>query len=102
MAYFQSWNQRNRLCNRVSPKQLDTTGYTHLFFSFAFIDPNTFSVVPAHEDDVAMMKEFTDLSKDRDLKTWIAVGGFDFSNPNASTHKTWFVSAVHSYPLAGD
>jgi chitinase len=80
----------------VSPKQLNTTGYTHLFFSFAFIDSNSFDVVPAHPDDVAMMREFTDLSKGRDLKTWIAVGGFDFSNPEAATHKTWFAPAPTS------
>jgi chitinase len=78
----------------VSPNQLDTKGYTHLFFSFGFIDPNTFSLVPAHPDDVALMKDFTNLSKDRDVKTWIAVGGFDFSNPKAATHKTWFVSTI--------
>jgi chitinase len=96
IGYYQSWNVRNRECNRVSPKQLDTTDYTHLFFAFGFIDPNTFSVVPAHPDDVAMMKEFTDLSKDRDVKTWIAVGGFDFSNPEAATHKTW--SALSNIP----
>lgn len=35
------------------------------------------------------MREFTDLSKDGKLQTWIAIGGFDFSNENTSTHTTW-------------
>jgi chitinase len=73
----------------VAPKDLDTKGYTHLFFSFGFIDPNTFSLVPAHPDDVTLMKDFTDLSKNGGVKTWIAVGGFDFSDPKTATHKTW-------------
>ncbi|KAI8296870.1 Chitotriosidase-1 [Colletotrichum sp. SAR 10_98] len=89
IGYYQSWNARTRLCNRVTPKQLDTKGYTHLFFSFAFIDPVAFTIATAHPDDVPLMKEFTDLSKDGKLQTWIAVGGFDMSNPEAATHKTW-------------
>uniref|UniRef100_L2GC33 chitinase n=1 Tax=Colletotrichum fructicola (strain Nara gc5) TaxID=1213859 RepID=L2GC33_COLFN len=89
IGYYQSWNARTRLCNRVTPKQLDTKGYTHLFFSFAFIDPAAFTIATAHPDDVPLMKEFTDLSKDGNLQTWIAIGGFDMSNPEAATHKTW-------------
>lgn len=39
-----------------------------------------------------MMKEFVELSKDGKLQTWIAIGGFDFSNPEAATHTTWSVT----------
>jgi chitinase len=35
------------------------------------------------------MRKFTDLSKDSNLKTWIAIRGFDMSNPEAATHTTW-------------
>ncbi|RDL41225.1 putative glycoside hydrolase family 18 protein [Venustampulla echinocandica] len=45
-------------------------------------------IVPAHSDDDAMMREFVGLSKDGKLQTWIAIGGFDFSNPEAATHTT--------------
>ncbi|KAG7102489.1 Chitotriosidase-1 like protein [Verticillium longisporum] len=89
VGYYQSWNVRDRRCNKVSPSQLDTTGYTHLFYSFAFIDPKTFRITPAHSDDDSMMREFTKLSKDGKLQTWIATGGFDFSNPEVATHTTW-------------
>ncbi|KAI6777446.1 hypothetical protein HG530_001391 [Fusarium avenaceum] len=87
IGYYQSWNTRTRLCNKVSPKQLDTTKYTHIFFSFAFIDPVSFKIAPAHPDDIQLMKEFTSLASSK-LKTWIAIGGFDFSNPEVATHKT--------------
>jgi chitinase len=89
VGYYQSWNVRERKCNKVSPKDLNTANYTHLFYSFASIDPTTFKVVPAHSDDPAMMQEFTALSKPGKLQTWIAIGGFDFSDKGTPTHTTW-------------
>jgi chitinase len=83
VGYFQCWNVRQRRCHKVSPEQI------RWFFSFATIDPDTFQVAPAHPDDIPMMREFIDLSKGGKLQTWIAVGGFDFSNPNTTTHTTW-------------
>jgi chitinase len=77
------------VCNKVEPKQLNTTGYTHLYYAFASIDPKTFAVTPLHPDDEQMMKDFTAMTKDRGLQAWIAIGGFDFSNANTSTHTTW-------------
>lgn len=88
IGYYQSWNMRNRKCNKVSPTQLNTTGYTHIFYSFASIDPTAYTIRAAHPDDEAMMKEFTGL-KSGTLKTWIAIGGFDFSDPGQDTHTTW-------------
>jgi chitinase len=35
-----------------------------------------------------MMREFTGLAKDG-LQTWIAIGGFDFSDEGTPTHTTW-------------
>ncbi|KAK4675336.1 hypothetical protein QC764_0076990 [Podospora pseudoanserina] len=108
IGYYQSWNVRNRLCNKVSPRQLNTTGYTHLFYSFASIDPVTYKIAHAHPDDPAMMREFTSLAKPG-LKTWIAIGGFDFSDKGTPTHFTWsrmvadygrraaFISSVKDY-----
>jgi chitinase len=88
VGYFQSWNVRNRACNKVAPRDLNTTGYTHLFYSFATIDPATYRIAPAHSDDPAMMREFTGQAKDG-LQTWIAIGGFDFSDEGTPTHTTW-------------
>lgn len=80
---------RERKCDTLSPSQLDTKGFTHLFYSFAFIDPVSFKVVPGDADDEKLMQEFASLSKDRKLQTWIAIGGFDFSNPEFATYTTW-------------
>ena len=88
MGYYQSWNVRNGACNKVSPKQLNTTDYTHLFYAFASVDPVSFRIAPAHPGDPAMMREFTALSKAGKLQTWIAIGDFDFSDPDQLTHTT--------------
>jgi chitinase len=109
VRYYQSWNVRERKCNKVSPKDLNTVNYTRLFYSFASIDPVMFKVVPTHSDDLAMMREFTALSKPGKLQTWIAIGGFDFSDKGTPTHTTWgdmclnkerrgaFISSVKTY-----
>jgi GH18 family chitinase len=74
IGYYQGWNTRERKCDKVSPKQINTRGLTHLFFSFAFFNPTTFEMTPMHEGDLSLYKEFTDL-KTNNLQTWIAVGG---------------------------
>jgi chitinase len=61
--------------------------YTHLYFSFASIDPSTFKIKPWEEADIALIKEFTKL-KTAKLQTWIAVGGYTFNDPGP-THTTW-------------
>ncbi|KAM7214793.1 Glycoside hydrolase superfamily [Rhypophila decipiens] len=88
IGYYQGSNTRNRLCNHIAPKDIISTGYTHLYYAFASIDPTTFAVVPAEAADVPLYTEFTAL-KSRGLQTWIAVGGFDFSDANQATHGTW-------------
>ncbi|KAM7188802.1 class III chitinase [Naviculisporaceae sp. PSN 640] len=88
IGYYQGSNTRDRLCNHIAPKDIISTGYTHLYYSFASINPTTFAVTPADPNDVALYKEFTAL-KSRGLQTWIAVGGYDFSDANKPTHGTW-------------
>ncbi|KAI9712955.1 MAG: hypothetical protein M1812_006702 [Candelaria pacifica] len=80
-------NVRNRACNRITPSQIKTTGLTHLNFAFATIDPVSFAVVPADPGDVALYTQFTALQSSS-LKTWISIGGFDFSDVGP-THTTW-------------
>lgn len=76
-----------RSCERISPAQINTTGLTHLLFSFASIDPKTFAIVPTNPFDIILYPQFTAL-KSHKLETWIAIGGFDFSDPGP-THTTW-------------
>ncbi|PNP76172.1 hypothetical protein FNYG_10461 [Fusarium nygamai] len=63
IGYYQFANVRERHWNRITPKQIRTEGFTHLYGAFATIDPDTFAVKPWHEDDVKLYKEFTGLKK---------------------------------------
>ncbi|KAF2651445.1 glycoside hydrolase family 18 protein [Lophiostoma macrostomum CBS 122681] len=87
IAYYQAWNVRTRPCNRLWPDQINTTGLTHLNLAFAYINPDTFMIEPMDPSDVAIYRNFTDL-KHRGLQTWIAVGGWEFTNPGR-TLNTW-------------
>jgi chitinase len=78
-----------------------------LYFAFASINPSTYQITPSNPADTTLMTEFTAL-KSSTLETWIAIGGFDFSDVG-STHTTWsdlcadptkratFISSVQSY-----
>ncbi|KAH8797670.1 bacteriodes thetaiotaomicron symbiotic chitinase [Xylogone sp. PMI_703] len=88
IAYYQASNVRDRLCNRIDPAHINTTGLTHLYFAFASIDPQTFAVVPTDPEDEPIYSQFTSL-KTSSLETWIGIGGFDFSDPGTATHTTW-------------
>ncbi|KAL2059977.1 hypothetical protein VTL71DRAFT_9799 [Oculimacula yallundae] len=95
IGYYQGSNGRDRLCNKIVPSDIATgpstmfpKGYTHLYYSFASINPSTFVVVPADQGDVALYTQFTALRR-RGIQTWIAVGGFDFSDPGKPTYGTW-------------
>ncbi|KAJ0382111.1 hypothetical protein COL922a_013212 [Colletotrichum nupharicola] len=88
IGYYQASNVRDRVCNRIASSQIKTAGYSHLYFAFASIDPASFAVIPAQAADEPLMREFTALKKSG-LQTWIAVGGYDFSDKERSTHTTW-------------
>ncbi|KAH6962784.1 hypothetical protein DER45DRAFT_590696 [Fusarium avenaceum] len=89
IGYYQASNVRDRACNRVYPKDIKTDAYTHLYWAFASIDPASFNVKLWNSEDEDNAKEFTKLKgKGRNLQTWVAVGGYDFSN-DGDTHTTW-------------
>jgi chitinase len=80
-------NVRYRSCERIDPSHIHTDGLTHLNFAFASIDPISFNITPVDPGDFALYSQFTAL-KSADMQTWVAIGGFDFSDPGP-THTTW-------------
>jgi hypothetical protein len=79
VGYYQGWNTRERKCDKVSPRQINTRGLTHLFYSFAFFNPTTFEVEPMNSGDIPLYGEFTSLKRNG-LQTWIAIGGVSASS----------------------
>lgn len=88
IGYYQASNTRDRLCNRISPSQIDLGNLTHLYFAFAKFDPTSFAIVPGDAADEQIYLPFTALQS-KGVKTWIAIGGFDFSDPGTATHTAW-------------
>ncbi len=80
-------NVRYRSCERIDHSHIETDGLTHLNFAFASIDPTSFKITPVDPGDFALYSQFTAL-KTTVMQTWIAIGGFDFSDPGP-THTTW-------------
>lgn len=80
-------NVRYRSCERIDPSHIHTDGLTHLNFAFASIDPTGFNITPVDPGDFALYSQFTAL-KSAVMQTWIAIGGFDFSDPGP-TYTTW-------------
>ncbi|KAK7962894.1 glycoside hydrolase superfamily [Apiospora aurea] len=87
IGYYQGWNVRERGCDRVRPSEINTNGLTHLFYSFVFFDPSSFAIIPMNSADVGQYREFTSLASNS-LQTWVAIGGWSFSDPGA-TRTAW-------------
>lgn len=73
IGYYQGSNTRDRLCNLIYPQDIVTTGYTHLYYAFASIDPTSFAVVNADPGDIALYTQFTALQS-KGLKTYVVPG----------------------------
>jgi len=81
IGYYEGWNWQ-RPCGTMTPDQIPLGIYTHIFFSFALINPNTFRLT--HMDDVtgSLYKQVSALKRrDPDLQVWIAIGGWAFNDP---------------------
>jgi chitinase len=81
IGYYEGWNQQ-RSCGRMKPSEIPLGYYTHIFYSFALIDPKTFHIAPmdaetaSHYDEVSALK-----AKQPGLQVWIAVGGWAMNDP---------------------
>jgi chitinase len=73
IGYYEGWNGQ-RPCGRMPPAEIPLGYYTHIFYSFALINPQTFHIAPmdtetaSHYDDVAALK-----AKQSGLQVWIGM-----------------------------
>jgi chitinase len=85
IGYYQSWNYRTRPCDKIMPAQINTKGLTHLYYAFIYFDPDTFQVKLMDDKDEPLLSQFTALKKDG-LETWVAIGGWEFNDPDVAPH----------------
>ena len=64
--------------------------YSHLNFAFAFVDLESFSVVPMSDSDIPLHTRFTGLKAgDSGLQTWISLGDWSMNDPDQPTAGTF-------------
>ncbi|KAH8820662.1 chitinase [Xylogone sp. PMI_703] len=89
IGYYEGWSV-TRACDVMEPESILASGYTHLNFAFASIDPNTFEVVPASTTDVALYSRLTGLKRlYPSLQVWISIGGWSMNDPDQPTATTF-------------
>ena len=76
--------------------KIPVDGLTHLFFSFGYISPNDFKIIPMDNQQESLFSDLTDLKKkNHALKTVVALGGWTFTD-NGTEFQSVFSSMVSS------
>ncbi|EPE06529.1 chitinase class V [Ophiostoma piceae UAMH 11346] len=96
IGYYEGWSS-TRACDGMAPENVPLGVYTHLNFAFAGIDPDTYHIVPAQDEDIELYSRLTDLKKsDSALKVFIAIGGWSMNDDDQPTHATFSDLAASS------
>ncbi|RYN32093.1 hypothetical protein AA0112_g6268 [Alternaria arborescens] len=85
IGYYEAW-AHDRKCQGMDFKDIPTGALTHLYFSFGYISPGTFDLVPMDDLSPDLFSQFTDVKKSNPgLKTVIALGGWTFNDNGTAT-----------------
>ncbi|KAK7955358.1 glycosyl hydrolases family 18-domain-containing protein [Apiospora saccharicola] len=84
IGYYEAW-VHDRKCNGMSIDQIPVGALTHLMFSFAYITPGEFQIVPMDDLDPKLFSQMSALKKqNKGLKVMVALGGWTFNDPGAT------------------
>ncbi|KAJ5538082.1 hypothetical protein N7494_007561 [Penicillium frequentans] len=78
IGYYEGWNL-DHSCNTMTPEEIPVGGYTHLIFSFLYIDPDTYELAPMETNQTGLYSRFAAL-KDYGPEVWISIGGWDMND----------------------
>jgi hypothetical protein len=91
IGYYEVWNH-NKMCINMGIDDIPVESITHLYYSFGYIMPETFEIVPMDDGgDSEAVSEFTFSAiaglkkKNPDLKVILALGGWTFND----NHTIW-------------
>jgi chitinase len=80
----------SRGCGGMIPLSFPQGVYTHVYFAFGSINPDTFEVIPAVSGDELLYPQLAALQvRDLGQQLWISIGGWDFSDSDAPTATTF-------------
>ncbi|SPJ79175.1 related to chitinase [Fusarium torulosum] len=90
IGYYEAWNYKKK-CIGMSMEDIPVDGLTHIYYSFGYIQPKTFKIVPMQDEKDGSLTtetfaEFTALKrKNPSLRAVIALGGWTFND----NHTIW-------------
>ncbi|KAL4973055.1 carbohydrate-binding module family 18 [Aspergillus desertorum] len=79
-----------RGCDGMAPYSVPQGVYSHIYFAFGSIDPDSFEVIPAQQSDETLYQQLAALQyRDAGQELWISIGGWDFSDSEQPTATTF-------------
>ncbi|KAG8353315.1 hypothetical protein FVEN_g8694 [Fusarium venenatum] len=100
IGYYEAWNYKKK-CIGMSMEDIPVDSLTHIYYSFAYITPDTYDIVPMDDakDGKLSTDTFTEFAglkrKNPSLKAIIALGGWTF-NDNHTIYQPVFSDLVSS------
>ncbi|KAK1850239.1 putative class V chitinase [Colletotrichum chrysophilum] len=83
IGYYEGWNSQ-RSCGTMTPEEIPKGYYTHLFYSFSLINPETFRLEPMDDTTGSLYGSVSALKKTQpELQVWLAIGGWAMNDPGA-------------------
>jgi chitinase len=80
----------SRSCDGMIPQSFPQGVYSHVYFAFGSIDPDTFEVIPASSGDEALYPQLQALqTRDLGQELWLSIGGWDFTDSDSPTATTF-------------
>jgi len=76
IGYWEGWNSQ-RPCGHMTAAEIPEGYYTHLFFSFSLVNPDSFRLEPMDSITGKLYGELSALkARQPELQVWLAVGGW--------------------------
>lgn len=80
----------SRSCDGMAPYAVPQGVYSHIYFAFGSIDPDSFEVIPTETSDERLYPQLAALQmRDPDQELWLSIGGWDFSDSDQPTATTF-------------
>ncbi|KAH8696452.1 hypothetical protein BGW36DRAFT_381047 [Talaromyces proteolyticus] len=80
----------SRPCGGMTPLGFPQGVYTHIYFAFGSINPDTFGVISGSPGDEQLYPQLQALqSRDLGQQLWLSIGGWDFTDSDSPTVTTF-------------
>lgn len=91
IAYWETWAPTLSGCGKKTPEaNIPLGSVTHINAAFAYIEPNSFKIVPGAGAGIEHFQSVTNLKMQSPAtKVWVSIGGWTFSDNDTITQPLW-------------